>query len=121
MRLFPEVLKVIGALILSSMLRAVEAYPQPGPGRWFFLLTFGWPLVFAPLLLWLRRGLGSLALRVLEVGLLGWTSLMSWFAAGMDPGIATYVLVSGSFLYGIGAAWADILVLREATAVQRIP
>lgn len=114
MRFIPEVLKGIGALAMASVLGHPNVYPKPGAGLYFFLATFGWPLLFVPLLLWLRTGPVSLALRLLEIPLLGWTSFMIWFAAGMDPGPASMVLVGGAILYALAKVWSDVLALRSA-------
>jgi hypothetical protein len=70
-----------------------------------------------PLLLWQREGTLSTFLRFLEVPLLGWTSFMVLFAAGMDPSRSSYALVAGAVIYTIGAAWSDLLVWKSMRTV----
>ena len=119
MSLLPQLLKVAGALAIATILRHPETFPPPGAGLYFFLGTFAWPLLFVPLLLWQRRGTLATTLRVLELPLLAWTSLMVWFGAGMDPGKATYTLVVGAVLYGVGTAWADMAAWRTSPKPAR--
>ena len=94
---------------MASILAHPQTFPPSGAGLIFFLATFGWPLLFAPLLLWMRRGPASMILRALEIPLLGWTAFMVWFAAGMDPSTPSYILVAGAVLYTIGLAWSDVI------------
>ena len=97
---------------MATLVAYPQTLPPPGPGLYFFLVTFAWPLVVAPTLLGLQRGPASVALRLLEVPLLAWTSFLALFAAGMDPSPASYVLVAGAALYAIGAAWSDLMAWR---------
>jgi len=96
---------------MASILSYPRTFPPPGAGLLFFLATFGWPLLFAPLLLWIRRGPASILLRALEIPLLGWTSFMALFAAGMDRSTPSYILVAGAVIYTIGAAWSDVIAV----------
>jgi hypothetical protein len=121
MRILPEFLKLAGALVIAGILRHPETFPPPGAGFYFFLGTFAWPLLFVPLLLWHRQGTISTILRVLEVSLLGWTTFMVWFAAGMDPGKGTFALVLGVVVYAIGAAWSDLLAWRASRRASSDP
>jgi len=109
MKILPDLLKLVGALLIAGILRQPETFPPGGGGLYFFLATFGWPLLFVPLLLWQRRGTLATGLRLLELLLLAWTSFLVWFAAGMDPGKGTYPVVIGVVLYAIGTAWSDLI------------
>ena len=113
MRIVAEVLKLIGALAIASILGQPVAFPPSGPGLWLFLGTFAWPIAFALLLLWIPPGPLATFLRAVEVPLWGWTAFMIWFAAGMDPGPHVYVPVAGTTLYGVGAFLADFVTLRK--------
>jgi len=113
MRIVAELLKIIGALGIATILGYPAIFPPAGPGLWFFLLTFVWPLVLAPLLLWMRPGPIPIFLRVVEIPLWGWTAFMTWFAAGMGPGTESYLLVAGAALYGLGAFLADVIAVRS--------
>jgi hypothetical protein len=113
MRILAEVLKIIGALGIASILGYPVIFPPAGPGLWFFLLTFVWPLAFAPILLWIRPGPIAILLRVVEIPLWGWTAFMTLFAAGMDRSAASYILVAGAALYGLGAFIADVIAVRS--------
>ena len=113
MRAIAESLKIIGAVGMATILGYPATFPPPGLGLVFFLATFTWPLLFAPLLLGLGREPVAILLRVLEIPLLGWTGFMCLFAAGMEPGTHTYILVGGAVVYTLGAFLADILSLRK--------
>src|SRR5258705_6451407 len=113
MRIVAEVLKILGAVGIATILGYPAIFPPAGPGLWFFLLTFVWPLVFAPLLLWTPPGPIATFLRVIEIPLWGWTAFMCWFAAGMDPSTASYLLVAGAALYGLGAFLSDVIPVRN--------
>lgn len=118
MRVLAELLKLAGALVIAGILRRPEAFPPPGAGRYVFLVTFGWPLLFVPLLFWVRGSI-AMALRVLEVPLLLWTAFIVVFAAGMNPSLLTFVLVAGVVTYGIGAAWSGLLALKSTETAAR--
>jgi hypothetical protein len=102
---------------MASILAHPQTFPPPGAGLLFFLATFAWPLLFAPLLLWIRRGPASILLRALEIPLLGWTSFMVLFAAGMDRSTPSYILVAGAVIYTIGAAWSDVIAVKAMKPV----
>ena len=113
MRIVAEALKILGAAGIATILGHPMTFPRAGPGLLFFLLTFAWPLAFVPLLLWVRPGPINIFIRVAEIPLWGWTAFMTWFAAGMEPGPHTYVLVAGATLYGLGAFLADVIAVRS--------
>jgi hypothetical protein len=118
MRILPELLKLAGALVIAGILRHPETFPPPGAGRYVFLGTFAWPLLFVPLLFWVRGPIAT-GLRLLEVLLILWTTFMVVFAAGMNPGLLTFGLVAGAVTYGIGAAWSSLLALKSTETVAR--
>jgi len=113
MRIVAEALKIMGAVGIATILGYPAIFPPAGPGLWFFLLTFVWPLVFAPLLLWMRPGPIAIFLRAVEIPLWGWTAFMTWFAVGMDPSTPSYILVAGATLYGLGAFLADVIAVKS--------
>lgn len=113
MRILPVLLKLIGAIGIGAILRSPVGFPRPGAGLLFFLGTFSWPLLFALLFVWCRRGRFATALRVLEIPFLAWTMFLTWFAAAMDAAPEVTVMAAGIVLYAIGAAWDDLLALRD--------
>ena len=113
MRAIAESLKIIGAVGMATILGYPATFPPSGPGLLFFLATFAWPILFVPILMSLGREPIAIFLRVLEIPLLGWTAFMCLFAAGMEPGIHTYILLGGAVVYTLGAFLADILWLRK--------
>ena len=113
MRIAPVLFKLVGAIGIGVILRNPATFPRPGAGLLFFIGTFSWPLLFALLSVWCRRGRFATALRVLEVPLLAWTIFLTWFATAMDAAPEATFMVAGLVVYAIGAMWDDAFALRE--------
>jgi hypothetical protein len=80
-------------------------------GVWFI-----WPLIFAAIVAWKRKGRAVLVLRILEPPLIVWTAYLVYFISTFMTGgiaIGTYIALAAIGIYAAGTLWQDIQAFRK--------
>lgn len=105
-----------GAREVVSYHYAFEGFNVREPDSWLLLLQFLWPALFLGVQLRLRRGRTMVALRILEIPLLVYSSVLidlnaGLFASRLEAG--AYLAFSALGFYSIGAIGEDVGAFRR--------
>jgi hypothetical protein len=101
---------------------ALDDFHVSEAGSWELLFSFVWPALAAGVFLWRRRGRAQLVLRCLEPLLLAGSFALIDFRASFLTGArasGAYIAYAGLLLYGVAAAWDDVVMVRAWLARRR--
>lgn len=123
----PKVLKIIGALLLVMCLALpTDKFDSMERDSWTVILLFTWPLLTLAALRWKPKGNAASAIRIVEALLVAFSIYVIWSATEIstvfpeilgivtpDHGIVRDIALGALGLYGIGAIWRDVTLLRR--------